>query len=109
VQDRLRQGGLGEEDFPAVETAVTHHCLPKEIPRGNPHWRLTWLLKDADGLDRVRLKDLDTRRLRFREAPEMAEFAQRLHDQTNGALQPGPDYFAQLWPAALAIESGQAR
>ena len=108
VRDLFLRGGLTEEDLPAVETAVTHHCLPKEVAREQPHWRLTWLLKDSDGLDRVRLGDLDPRRLRFREAPAMAAFAQQLHDQTNWALQPGPEYLAQLWAAAVAIEGGQA-
>ena len=56
------------------------------------------LLKDADGLDRVRLGDLRPEWLRHDEARTMVDFAQRLHDQTYDALKPGPDYFGCLWP-----------
>jgi hypothetical protein len=28
----------------------------------------------------------------------MVAFAHRLHDETNDAIKPGPDYFARLWP-----------
>jgi hypothetical protein len=36
----------------------------------------------------------------------MAAFARWLHDETNWALRPGPEYFARLWPAAVAIADG---
>jgi hypothetical protein len=109
VQDLLARGGVQDEDRAAIETAVTHHCLPAELTRDHPHWRLTWLLKDADGLDRVRLGDLDTRRLRFRESPAMAGFARQLHEATNWSLEPGSGYFAELWPVAAQLgRAGQA-
>ena len=104
TQDLLTRGGVRTEDMASIETAVSHHCQPEELARENEYWRLTWLLKDADGLDRVRLGDLDPRRLRFPESPGMVRFAQRLHDETNWSLTPGPDYFKSLWRDALALE-----
>ena len=50
-------GGVQEDDYAMIHTAVVYHCQPKELDRTHPHWRLTSLLKDADGLDRVRLGD----------------------------------------------------
>jgi len=47
--------GLLEEDYPAIEAAVTAHSAPKEVSKDSQHWPLIALLKDADGLDRVRL------------------------------------------------------
>jgi hypothetical protein len=61
------------------------------------------LLKDADGLDRVRLGDLRLEWLRHDEARTMVAFAQQLYDETNYALKPGPDYFGRLWPEVKRI------
>lgn len=55
------------------------------------------LLKDADGLDRVRLGDLDPSYLRFPEARDMVGFAEDLYCATNGKFPPSPDYFERLW------------
>ena len=61
------------------------------------------LLKDADGLDRVRLGDLRPEWLRYDAARTMVAFAQRLHNETYHALKPGPDYFGRLWSEARRI------
>lgn len=100
VRELLRSGGVKEDDLPAIETAVIHHCKPDELPPTHEHYRLTALLKDADGLDRVRLGDLNAQYLRHEEARGMIGFAQRLFDSTDDVLEPGADYFAQLWPIA---------
>ena len=67
------------------------------LARGEPHYRLMALLKDADGLDRVRLGDLRPEWLRHDAARTMADFAQRFCDETNDVLKPGPNYFGRLW------------
>ena len=87
----------------AIQTAVTHHCLPRELERAHPHWRLTALLKDADGLDRVRLGDLDARYLRHPEARQMTRFAQVLFDETHGRIPLGDGHFGVLWSEAVRI------
>ena len=97
------RGGVTADDYDAIKTAVVHHCLPDELDRTHPHWRLTSLLKDADGLDRVRLGDLDPRYLRNPEARTMVEFAQALFDETDGKIATGDDHFPALWREALAI------
>jgi hypothetical protein len=90
------------EDDEAIAYAVRTHCAGEPDP-GRAEFRLTALLKDADGLDRVRLGDLRPGLLRHDEARGMVDFAQRLHDDTNGALEPGPGYFTRLWPRALRL------
>ena len=97
VQALFARGGVRPEDHAAIEAAVTRHCNG-EPARGEPHYRLTALLKDADGLDRVRLGDLRPEWLRHDAARTMVAFAQRLYDETNDVLKPGPGYFALLWP-----------
>jgi hypothetical protein len=101
VQARFLRGGVTRADYAAIEYAVTVHCVGEPDP-AHPHHRLAALLKDADGLDRVRLGDLDPGRLRHPAAPAMVDFAQRLFDDTNGRLKTGTGYFTRLWPAALA-------
>lgn len=105
VKELFARGGVKEDDYPVIHTAVVQHSLPKELDRAHPHWRLTSLLKDADGLDRVRLGDLDPTFLRNAETPAMVDFAQRLFDATDGVVPTGTDHFALLWPEAVRIRS----
>jgi len=102
VAERLERGGVALVDYPAIEYAVTVHSDGEPV-RSDPNYPLAALLKDADALDRVRLGDLDPRRLRHPEARAMIGFAQRLYDRTDGGLAVGPDYFARLWPEAMAL------
>ena len=66
----------------------------------HPHWPLIALLKDTDGLDCVRLGELDPRRLRHPESKRMVAFAQALFDRTDGVVATGEKYFQQVWDAA---------
>jgi hypothetical protein len=102
VQALFERGGVQAADYPAIQTAVTMHSHGEPKPAG-PHARLIKLMKDADGLDRVRLGDLDEGYLRFPEARGMIRFAERLYRDTDGKLPVGADYFARLWPEAQRI------
>lgn len=103
VRGLFAQGGVLESDYAQIRTAVVHHCLSKELDRAHPHWLLTSLLKDADGLDRVRLGDLDPQYLRHPQALEMVQFAQTLFEDTDGRIQIGTDHFTALWPEVSRI------
>jgi hypothetical protein len=103
VRELFAQGGVQDSDYALIHTAVVHHSLPKELDRDHPHWRLTSLLKDADGLDRVRLGDLDPGRLRNPQARDMIPFAQELFEETDGIVAVGPAHFAELWPEATRL------
>jgi hypothetical protein len=96
VRALFHRGGVREEDLPAIQTAVTLHSRG-EPEAASPHRRLTELLKDADGLDRVRLGDLDPRYLRTAEARTMVAFAGRLYVETDSWIPPSRDHFALLW------------
>jgi hypothetical protein len=102
IQRALFRGGVTDADYDAIEIAVTTHSRG-ELERTDPHWRLTALLKDADGLDRVRLRDLDPERLRHPEARGMVAFAERLFTETSYSIPAAADYFERLWPEALRI------
>lgn len=103
LREFFARGGVQEDDYAAIHTAVVQHCLPHELDRTHPHWRLTSLLKDADGLDRVRLGDLDPRYLRNPEARAMVGFAEALFSQTDGIVPNGVRHFEALWPEALRL------
>jgi len=89
VRELFARGGVQDSDYALIHTAVVHHSLPKELDRNHPHWRLTSLLKDADGLDRVRLGDLDPQYLRNPQAREMVGFAEALFRETDGIVPIG--------------------
>lgn len=107
VQALFARGGVRDEDLPAVKTAVGRHALGEAKP-GEPHQRLIELLKDADGLDRVRIFDLDVRYLRTPQARSMKAFAERLFDETDGKVPKSAGYFAWLWREAERL-GGVAR
>ncbi len=104
VRELFCAGGVVEADYDSIRTAVVHHCLLEELDGSHPYWRLTSLLKDADGLDRVRLRDLDPLFLRYDVSRTMVSFAQALFDATRGRIPAGDGHFGELWasvPAAL--------
>jgi hypothetical protein len=96
VQALFARAGVSPDDHAAIEAAVTRHCKGEPSP-GEPHYRLMALLKDADGLDRVRLGDLRPEWLRHDEARTMVDFAQRLFNETYRQVETGPNYFGRLW------------
>jgi len=102
VEALFCRGGIKEEDYPAIKFAVTVHCSGEPL-QSDPYYRLAALLKDADGLDRVRLGDLNPDMLRYDQSRSMVGFAQRLFDGTNRELKPGPDYFGRLWPEVMRL------
>lgn len=103
LRQRLLEAGLTEADFPAIQAAVTAHSAPKDVLRHSEHWPLIALLKDADGLDRVRLGDLDPRCLRHDEAHHMVDFAHALFDVTDGGIEVGEGHFEALWVEAVRL------
>lgn len=107
LQDHLISGGITMDDYEAIATAVTLHCRPDKemLPKDHPHWPLCALLKDADGLDRVRLGDLDPKYFRLPQTRGMIGFAQKLFDASDGIIPEGPDFFADLTIAASEILS----
>ena len=102
VEALFARGGVRADDYPAIQAAVTMHSHG-EPTAGDPHERLIKLLKDADGLDRVRLGDLNPRYLRYPEARRMVQFAERLFDETDDVLPTGLDHFERLWPEAVRL------
>ena len=99
LANRLRNSGVLATDYAAIVRAVTMHCKRDDWTMD----RLLTLLKDSDGLDRVRLGDLDPGRLRTPEARAMVPFAYDLFNETDGkdgdgfsVIPAGPGHFAAL-------------
>lgn len=95
-------------DLAAMQASVTAHsmndsCLPQVLKRYQVEelpfaLTLARLLKDADGLDRVRIWDLDPRYLRFPHSVKRAGFAKALYLawQTATGGKAVPD-FVRAW------------
>ncbi len=111
AQESLRlhifSAGIDQADREPVEIAVALHCQPDSEMPSNDHaqWRLVALLKDADGLDRVRLGDLDPKFLRLPESKTMVAFAQTLYDKTHEIVPEGDDHWADVTEIAQGILS----
>jgi uncharacterized protein len=96
VLDLFRRAGVAESDLPAIRDAVARHSRAEATP-GEAHARLIRLLKDADGLDRVRIDDLNPAYLRTPAATTMVDFAERLYRETRLHVPQPADHFAWLW------------
>jgi hypothetical protein len=103
VRALFQRVGVREDELPAIQAAVTLHSCGEAEP-GAAHQPLTVLLKDADGLDRVRLGDLNPRFLRTPQAKAMTAFAEQLYVQTDRRIPTSSDHFRQLWSAAIRLE-----
>ena len=75
-------------DFATMKFMVTYHCIDDHQAKTDLEkvdaaareraWRLFGVLKDADGLDRVRINDLDVRYLRNPQSMRLAGLAREL-------------------------------
>jgi hypothetical protein len=63
-------------DHVAMDRAAA--LAPGHRPEPGTMLRVLWLLKDADGLDRVRIYDLDPEQLRYEESVKMVDRARQL-------------------------------
>ncbi|OAI54990.1 hypothetical protein AYO44_13780 [Planctomycetaceae bacterium SCGC AG-212-F19] len=72
-----------------------HVCSDREAGWDHP---VLWLLKDADGLDRVRLYDLDPSYLRHSETRQWIKTAMRLYEATAD-----DDDLAHIWQVAVNL------
>jgi hypothetical protein len=63
-------------DYQAIDRAAT--LDPRQMPEPGTMLRVLWLLKDADGLDRVRIDDLDPGQLRYEESITLVARASQL-------------------------------
>ncbi|PEV64195.1 MULTISPECIES: hypothetical protein [Bacillus cereus group] len=78
---------MTDDEVDIIEFIMEYHCIGDEESKDALHnlnwdnekteraWNLYVIFKDADGLDRVRIKDLDTKYLRTAEAKNRVLFA----------------------------------
>jgi hypothetical protein len=95
LQAALAPAGLSPHELEGVKAAVVAHCEWTEVSAAHPHATLVRLLKDADGLDRVRLGDLDPRYLRFEESAGLVRHARDLLAFSR-TVPEGPDLLPRL-------------
>lgn len=80
-------GGEANEENEILRYVVVNHCLPDEKAQSPENYsiddrkraiRLLKLFKDSDGLDRVRIGDLDVKYLRHPVSKDLVPFAEYL-------------------------------
>lgn len=73
--------GVNHYEIEEIRSAVKYHSERFDPPQGDPFWKTTALLKDADALDRIRLgtTNLNPAFLRFRETGLLIPFAAELY------------------------------
>ena len=72
----LENHGLKEEEKELIMRLITGHCLADKVFEGNDRERFLFnILKDADGLDRVRIFDLDPSYLRLEKSRDLVDVA----------------------------------
>lgn len=75
----LENEGLSEDEKGLILRLIVSHCLEDEVFKGTEREVLLHdILKDADGLDRVRIFDLDPYYLRLPESADMVDGAWEL-------------------------------
>jgi hypothetical protein len=89
------------EELDRIASAVRWHARSDR----EAGWRdeLLWMLKDADGLDRVRLGDFDERYLRSDAAREQVEGAEDLYQRTRRLIDP-VDVWSEAFRLGLPID-----
>ena len=104
LQERLIARGVQSDD-PSMLLAVMMHCLPDDHSAfgGKPVWPLLAMLRDVNGLDRVRFGDLDVSYLRFEATRGMVKFAEDLYSQSHRRVKEGPNFFTDLLKVAEKI------
>ncbi|MBN2890445.1 MAG: hypothetical protein JXL97_01130 [Bacteroidales bacterium] len=74
--------GVQEMDLDVIVYATTKHSLPDRGFISGIYGNVAKLLKDADGLDRVRLGDFNPRFLRFPFSKKYVHFAEKFYWKT---------------------------
>ena len=89
------------DELERIARACHWHCTPDR----QVEWRddLLWLLKDADGLDRVRLGDLDPRQLQSPAARGLTQQASDLYSRTRRMSDP-VDVWSEAFRLGLPID-----
>ncbi len=93
------------EEPPAELDSIARACQWHAHAAAEVGWRseLLWLLKDADGLDRVRFGDLDVRMLHTDEARALVGSAEKLFQRTRKLHEP-VDIWAEAFRMGLPID-----
>ena len=75
---------LDENEQVLILRMITGHCFKDRLFQGTDREKFLFkILKDADGLERVRIHDLDAKRLRLEASRELVDFAKFLLKKMN--------------------------
>jgi len=82
--DLFHKNRLDHNDLKAIKLAVANHCQLYEIDKDNPYYNTVAILRDADGLDLVRLdRIIRPDILRFKESVGLIKPTEELFNRTD--------------------------
>ena len=77
--EQLFMNVLIEGDLEGISKSSWYHSLVEDIDKNDKFYKPVSMLKDADALDRIRMGDLDTKFLRFKESHNLIKRSERLY------------------------------
>jgi len=81
--DVLYRNGADEKDIKSIKTAIENHSDAYELEKENPYYKTTSILRDADGMDLVRLdRTINPNILRNRESAGLIDKTTKLYNHT---------------------------
>ncbi len=85
-KDIFMKNGMTDDDLSAIKLAITNHSEDHEIDKSHPYYKTVAILRDADGLDLIRI-DIVVKPsvLRFKESTELIDIAEALFLRTEWA------------------------
>lgn len=84
--NKFIKNGATEDDIKAIEVSVSNHSDTEELEKTNPYYITTSILRDADGLDLVRMShwvEVDPKYLRNKESKKLINNARLLFEESN--------------------------
>ncbi len=82
--DLFISNGMNEEDLESIELSVSNHSETYEIDKKNPYYPTVAILRDADGLDLIRLDiNIKPEILRYKETIRLIKITEEIYHKTN--------------------------
>lgn len=79
----LNRNGATEQDIKSIKVAIENHSDRQEIEKDNPYYKTASILRDADGLDLVRLdRTINPTILRNEESRNLIDKTTELYNKT---------------------------
>lgn len=73
--------GYSKKEINMISQAIVWHCLEDEPPKDEDYWVVLSILKDADALDRERIKGIDNDYFRFEQCYSLLPLVNKFYQE----------------------------